>query len=197
MSDISPSVQLIYKGQVIAEMRTLGNIDILTAGKYCDDNIRLNYVNHCPRENPIASFQMADFFANFQPTAIAQYEPTQGMVPGTYTDYSGTIVVKDYRTFVITVSSSSTSNAPLIPLIAPITPVGTCYSKISRAETGTVGQYSRIKTFNDVGSLIMSSGANPTSWSGQTVYYVSFPTYFYPTDTEYNLTVINDGQVVF
>lgn len=123
--------------------------------------------------------------------------PTQGMVPGTYTDGDGTIVVKDYRTFVITSKSSSTSNAPLIPLIAPITPVGTCYSQISNVETGTVGQYSRIKTFNNVGTLIMGSGANPTSWSGQTVYYVSFPTYYYPVDTEYNLTVINEGQVVF
>lgn len=197
MSEISPSVQLIYKGQVIAEMRTLGNIDILTAGKYCDDNIRLNYVNHCPRENPVASFQMADLFANFQPTASAEYEPTQGMVPGTYTDSDGTIVVKDYHTFVITAKSSSTGNAPLIPLITPITPVGTSYSQISNAETGTVGQYSRIKTFDDVGSMIMSSGANPATWSGRTVYYVSFPTYYYPTDTEYNLTVINNGQVVF
>lgn len=197
MSDISPSVQLIYKGQVIAEMRTLGNIDILTAGKYCDDNIRLNYVNHCPRENPIASFQMANLFANFQPTAIAQYEPTQGMVPGTYTSGDGTIVVKNYNTFIITAKSTSTGNAPLIPLITPITPVGTCYSQISRADTGVVGQYSRIKTYNNVGSLIMGSGANPASWSSQTVYYVSFPTYYYPVDTEYKLTVINDGQVVF
>lgn len=123
--------------------------------------------------------------------------PTQGMVPGTYTDGDGTIVVKDYRTFVITAKSSSTSNAPLIPLIAPITPVGTCYSKISRAETGTVGEYSRIKTYDSNKTLIMGSGSNPTTWSGRTVYYVSFPTHYYPTDTEYNLTVINDGQVVF
>lgn len=122
---------------------------------------------------------------------------TQGLVPGTYTSNDGTIVVKDYRTFVITARSTSTSNAPLIPLIAPIAPVGTCYSKISRAETGAVGQYTRIKTYNSSKSLIMGSGENPTNWSGQTVYYVSFPTYYYPVDVEYNLTVINDGQVVF
>ena len=123
--------------------------------------------------------------------------PTQGLVPGTYTSNDGTIVVKDYNTFVITASSSSTYNAPLIPLIAPIAPVGTCYSKLSEAGTGAVGPYTRIKTYNSSKNLIMGSGENPTSWTGQTVYYVSFPTYYYPTDVEFNLTVINNGQVVF
>ena len=123
--------------------------------------------------------------------------PTQGLVPGTYTFDDGTIVVKNYNTFVITAISSSTSNAPLIPLIAPITPIGTCYSKISRANTGVVGEYSRSKTYDSSKNLIMTSGANPTSWSGRPVYYVSFPTHYYPANVEYNLTVINDGQVVF
>lgn len=193
------TINVNYKGQTIKtlEANKPDFIEILTGGKYCEGDIEIIYTNHCPRENPIASFRMTDFFANFQPTAIAQYEPTQGMVPGTYTSSDGTIVVKNYNTFIITASSTSTGNAPLIPLIAPITPVGTCYSQISRASDGTIGQYSRIKTFDDVGSLIMSSGANPASWTWRAVYYVSFPTYYYPTDTEYNLTVINDGQVVF
>lgn len=88
MSDISPSVQLIYKGQVIAEMRTLGNIDILTAGKYCDDNIRLNYVNHCPKSSPVVSFNITDFLEKNIPGSEVLTNNLQNRIEAYQTDYS-------------------------------------------------------------------------------------------------------------
>lgn len=65
MSNTPPSVQLTYKGQVIAEMRTLGNINISTAGKYCEDDISLNYVNYCPREEAVGIYDMHDYYDKY------------------------------------------------------------------------------------------------------------------------------------
>lgn len=75
MSNTPPSVQLTYKGQVIAEMRTLGNINISTAGKYCEDDIKLNYINYCPRIEDYSDYNIGDFYSKYSlDTAVTVFD---------------------------------------------------------------------------------------------------------------------------
>ena len=69
-----PTISVIYKGEVVKTINSNkpDTIDLLTGGKYCEGDIEIQYVNHCPKENPVASFSMADLFANFQPAAVAE-----------------------------------------------------------------------------------------------------------------------------
>lgn len=66
------NVTIRYNNEIIGELNNLGSLIMKTAGHACEFDIELDYINHCPRENPIASFRMTDLFANFQPTAIAE-----------------------------------------------------------------------------------------------------------------------------
>lgn len=71
------SVTLRYKGEVILELDSLGTGTIRTAGRFCEADIELAYINHCPRADQTTFFQMSDFYALFCPYSVVTLEPEQ------------------------------------------------------------------------------------------------------------------------
>lgn len=57
------SVVLTYKGETIGALSSLGSLTLKTAGKYCEADIALIYINHCPRSDGTGSFDIAAFLA--------------------------------------------------------------------------------------------------------------------------------------
>ena len=66
------SVTLTYKGQVILELDRLGTKTLKTGGKYCEADIELAFIQHCPRSEQTASYLMDAFFAAFDPATYAK-----------------------------------------------------------------------------------------------------------------------------
>lgn len=65
-------VVLKYKGETIASLENSGSLVINTSGNFCEDDILLEYTAPQMRIQVVSTFQMADLFANFQPTAVAE-----------------------------------------------------------------------------------------------------------------------------
>lgn len=57
------SVVLTYKGETIGALSSLGSLTLKTAGTYCEADIELVYINHCPRSDVTAYFDVAAFLA--------------------------------------------------------------------------------------------------------------------------------------
>lgn len=71
------NVTLRYKGEVILELDSLGTGTIQTAGRFCEADIELAYINHCPRADQTTSFRMKDFYELFCPLAVVSLEQEQ------------------------------------------------------------------------------------------------------------------------
>ena len=65
-------VTLRYKGQVILELNNLGSKTLKTAGKYCEADIELDYINYCPRSEQETQFDIGAFFDRWIPRGGAQ-----------------------------------------------------------------------------------------------------------------------------
>lgn len=71
-------VTLRYKGQVILELNNLGSKTLKTAGKYCEADIELDYINYCPRSEQETQFDIGAFFDRWIPRGGAQSgQPTE------------------------------------------------------------------------------------------------------------------------
>ena len=57
------SVVLTYKGETIGALSNLGSLTLKTAGKYCEADIALVYINHCPRSDGTGLFYVDAFWA--------------------------------------------------------------------------------------------------------------------------------------
>lgn len=57
------SVVLTYKGETIGALSSLGSLTLKTAGKYCEADIALVYINHCPRSDGTGLFYVDAFWA--------------------------------------------------------------------------------------------------------------------------------------
>lgn len=57
------SVVLTYKGEPIGALSSLGSLTLKTAGKYCEADIALIYINHCPRSDGTGLFYADAFWA--------------------------------------------------------------------------------------------------------------------------------------
>lgn len=57
------SVVLTYKGKTIGALSSLGSLTLKTAGKYCEADIALVYINHCPRSDGTGLFYVDAFWA--------------------------------------------------------------------------------------------------------------------------------------
>lgn len=67
-----PDIVLMYDNRIIRVIDESISLDIKTAGKYADGDIRLVYTKPRARVGANAVFQMSDFFAKFAPTATAE-----------------------------------------------------------------------------------------------------------------------------
>ena len=67
------AITIRYKGEVIAEISAAEPTTkiLSTSGKFTEGDIELSYINYCPRSEPVAAFQMSEFFNMFMPTASA------------------------------------------------------------------------------------------------------------------------------
>ena len=57
------SVVLTYKGETIGALSSLGSLTLKTEGKYCEADIALVYINHCPRSDGTGLFYVDAFLA--------------------------------------------------------------------------------------------------------------------------------------
>lgn len=66
------SVTVTYTDRVIAELAGNGSLILKTGGKYCEADIELAFIQHCPRTEQKSSYLLDDFFTGFVPTANAK-----------------------------------------------------------------------------------------------------------------------------
>ena len=66
------SVTVRYKGEAILELNSFGSKTLKTAGKYCEADIELDYINYCPRAEQEAQYDMGEFLERWRPHAYTQ-----------------------------------------------------------------------------------------------------------------------------
>lgn len=59
------NVTVKYRGQIIAELDSLGNIKLLTENRGCDSDIEINYINYCPRTISEYNFILDEYYNNY------------------------------------------------------------------------------------------------------------------------------------
>lgn len=85
-----PTISVIYKGEVVKtiDSNKPDAIDLLTGGKYCDADIEIQYINHCPKSSPVVSFNITDFLEKNIPSSEIFTNNLQNQIEAYRTDYS-------------------------------------------------------------------------------------------------------------
>lgn len=84
------TININYKDQTIKtlEANKPDSIEILTGGKYCEGDIEIVYINHCPKSSPVVSFNITDFLEKNIPSSEVLTNDLQNRIEAYRTDYS-------------------------------------------------------------------------------------------------------------
>lgn len=59
------NVTIKYREEIIAELNSLGSVILPTKDHGCDSDIRIDYINYCPREEAVGVYDMQDYYDKY------------------------------------------------------------------------------------------------------------------------------------